>query len=26
MVIGVIAGFGVGPQSNIARGLFVILA
>src|SRR5207245_7767394 len=26
MIIGVIAGFGVGPQSNIARGLFVILA
>src|SRR5256712_3784242 len=26
MIIGIIAGFGVGPQSNIARGLFVILA
>ncbi|PYS02582.1 MAG: hypothetical protein DMG12_13680 [Acidobacteria bacterium] len=26
MIIGVVAGFGVGPQSNIARGLFVILA
>src|SRR3989454_7552049 len=26
MIIGIIAGFGVGPQSNISRGLFVILA
>src|SRR2546422_7636529 len=25
MIIGIVAGFGVGPQSNIARGLFVIL-
>src|SRR5436309_392120 len=26
MIIGIIAGFGVSPQSNISRGLFVILA
>jgi anion transporter len=26
MIIGIVAAFGVGPQSNIARGLFVILA
>src|SRR5436309_8436807 len=26
MIVGIIAAFGVGPQSNIARGLFVILA
>src|SRR5258708_1811864 len=26
MIIGIVAAFGVGPESNIARGLFVILA